>query len=161
MITQKYLKSVLSYDENTGLFSKLTKSWKFNIGDTLNNPRPDGYITLGIKNNTYLAHRLAWLYVYGKFPKNNLDHINGNRADNRICNLREVTQSQNSMNRTKQSNNTSGIKGVTWDKQCNKWKAQIKYNGKVKNLGVFRNIEDAEAVVKEARIKFHNDYAKD
>ena len=161
MLTQKELQSKLNYDPGTGIFTKKTNSWKFKIGDVAGFTNKQGYITIGIKNKQYLAHRLAWLYVYGCFPKYFIDHINRNPSDNRICNLREATCSQNHYNKTKQLNNTSGIKGVTWDKQCNKWKAQIKVLDKNKNLGVFKNIKDAEKVVMEARRKFHNEFFKD
>ena len=160
MITKEILQSKLDYDPETGIFTKKTNSWKFKIGDVAGCKSPKGYILIGIKNKQYLAHRLAWFYVYGDLPQF-IDHINGNPSDNRICNLRKCTKSENSKNRGKQKNNTSGVKGVTWDKQCNKWKAQIKFNGKVKNLGVFKDLEFAALVVKEARTKFHGVFAKD
>ena len=160
MIIQDEIKYKLNYNPDTGIFTKKTNSWKFKIGDVAGFKNKMGYIIIGIKNKQYLAHRLAWLYVYGEFPKL-IDHINLNPSDNRICNLREATCSQNFYNKIKQSNNTSGIKGVTWDKQCNKWKAQIKVLDKNKNLGVFKNIEEAKKVVMEARRKFHSDFFRD
>ena len=160
MLTQEYLKSVLNYDQETGIFT-----WKEKISDKIvigkiagsNNK---GYIQIRLNKKLYFSHRLAWLYVYGEFPKYMIDHINNNPADNRICNLREATNQQNQFNRKLSKANTSGIKGVCWSKQYNKWIARIRANGKRIYLGCFDNLEFAELVVKEARNKFHGIFAK-
>jgi len=98
---------------------------------------------------------LAWLYVYGTMPKEQIDHINHVRDDNRIINLREVTHSENHKNRTKQSNNTSGVTGVHWLEEKERWQAYIKGDDKKIHLGTFKNKNDAISARKEAEIKYN------
>ena len=116
-----------------------------------------GYINIRVNNKTYLAHRLIWLYVYGKWPII-IDHINGNKIDNRICNLRNATYQQNNCNK-KFIENTSGIKGVCWDKVRGKWFARIMLNYKSINIGRFDNLNDAKLAIEAARIKYHGEFA--
>jgi len=99
MITQDKLKEILDYNQHTGLFTwkKIKKYSNRSVGDIAGSLSL-GYVVIGIDKKIYKAHRLAWLYVYGEFPKEQLDHINGNKEDNRICNLREANQSQNNFN---------------------------------------------------------------
>ena len=147
MITQEELQAVLDYDEDTGIFTK--------NGRKVGGSDKDGYITIGIKYKVYKAHRLAWLYFNGSFPLNNIDHINHIRSDNRIINLREVSNTENHHNRGKHKLNTSGHVGVTWDKWHNKWKAQIHFNGKHIHLGYFSSKEEAIKARKEAEVKYN------
>lgn len=142
--TQDRLKELLCYDPSTGVFI-----WKVDRGgmakaDTVAGTIPKGqYCIISIDSIVYPAHRLAWLYVHGEWPKDDIDHINNNRSDNRISNLREATRSQNLQNASIMSNNTSGYKGVFWIKNKNRWSAQIKINGKRRRLGVFKTALDA------------------
>lgn len=152
------LKELFNYNINTGNFiRKISVSNKTKIGDIAGSNN-HGYIRIKIDNKLYSAHRLAWLYVYGEWPSKFVDHINGIKDDNRISNLREATRSQNGMNRTKMTNNKSGYKGVFWDKRANKWKAQIRYNGKFKYLGYFDNIEDAVNIYNENANILHGEF---
>jgi hypothetical protein len=102
-----------------------------------------GYIQIGIEGKYYLAHRLAWLYVYGFMPENEIDHIHGLTTDNRISELREATHQQNLFNQKMHSRNTSGFKGVSWHKTKNKFRARIEVFGKEIHLGYFRDSESA------------------
>ena len=105
--------------------------------------KSSGYITISVDSRSYRAHRLAWLYVYKKWPEDCIDHINHIRTDNRIENLREVEKSQNQKNMSKDRRNKSGHSGVIWYKAYEKWSAEIWVN-KVKHfLGYFENFEDA------------------
>jgi hypothetical protein len=113
MITQKQLKELLSYDSNTGVFTWIKKtSNRAPVGNVAGYLNHDGYVYIKINNKIYSAHRLAWLFTNKAYPENMIDHINGNRSDNRICNLREATRVENAYNQKKQKNNTSGVKGV-------------------------------------------------
>ena len=94
----------------------------------------------------------------GYLPKT-IDHINGDKLDNRIENLRAATVGQNQHNRKTNANNTSGYKGVSWNKGCNKWLSQIKLEGKRIHLGYFDNLEEAAEVVRKAREELHGDFA--
>lgn len=97
------------------------------------------------------AHRLAWLISYGTLPKGEIDHINQDKTDNRLSNLRDVPKSLNQRNGTRKSNNTSGVAGVTWHKQRGKWCAQANIDGKHHHLGLFEEIAAAETAVRKFR----------
>ena len=147
MITQNRLKQVMSYDENTGIFTWINPTsrrvTKYSKAGVLN---PSGYIFIKVDNKRYSAHRLAWLYIYGDFPKNNIDHIDGNPSNNVISNLREATQQQNLYNTKKPSTNTSGYKGVHFHKSSRKWRAVVSVNNYPKHLGLFKTPEEAHIV---------------
>lgn len=112
MIKQEELKRVLTYDPDSGNFTFNIKKGGMNIGDIAGYIQADGYRAISCNGIQYKAHRLAWLYMTGSFPENQLDHINMNKDDNRFSNLRKATRSQNNMNRRSYSNNKLGCKGV-------------------------------------------------
>ena len=153
-ITQERLKELLSYDPDTGLFfwRKIKGGWG-KPGKPAGGTNGEGYRQIGIDRRYYFAHRLAWLYVHGVFPSNCIDHINGDRADNRIANLRAVTVHENNFN-VKVIRAASGFKGVYLDKRTKKkWRAVIKVNGHTTTLGRFDEPEDAhEAYLSAKRI---------
>lgn len=128
------------------------------VGQVAGTKNTDGYIRVQINGKFYAAHKLIYLMWHGVYP-DCIDHINGNRSDNRIENLREVTRSQNQWNRKTGKNNTSGIKGVVFDTNRNKWTASLYIDGKQKTLGRFDDIKLAELVVQKARDKHHKEYA--
>ena len=139
MLTQDELKRIFHYEPATGLFTRLAKTGtRVNIGDIAQSHNGEGYIQIGINKLYYRAHRLAFLYVTGKWPDIQCDHINGIRDDNRWDNLRQATEAINAQNtHGLRADNTSGYAGVTWDKQKRKWDAQIKLNSKTIHLGLF------------------------
>lgn len=160
MLTQTELKSLYSYDAETGLFTRLARnSSRGKLGVPVG-CKAAGYIVIGINTKKYPAHRLAWLYVYGKFPEKEIDHINMVRDDNRLCNLREATRSENQMNRGKLSNNTSGHKGVSWHCVSKRWKAVIKIKGVVKHLGYFKDIKEAAKCYEDSAKKHFGEFAR-
>ncbi|WNJ77794.1 HNH endonuclease signature motif containing protein [Cedecea neteri] len=147
----------LSYDPETGIFIKraLTKHQKERLAGT-NSGSP--YTRICLNRNTYLAHRLAWYYMTGKPPEMLIDHINGDKRDNRFCNLRPADYSQNMMNSKIASSNTSGCKGVCWKKSEKKWQAIGKIQGKKKHLGYFDNFDEAVSAYKEFAIEHHGEF---
>lgn len=152
MITQSELKEVLSYDEMTGQFVWIkSTSDRIKVGDEAGAIRPDGYRSIQVNGKRTMAHRWAWLYVFGNFPDCEIDHINGNRSDNRLVNLRLATSKQNKENTRLKINNTSGHRGVSWDASREKWLAHVVHNRKFHNIGRFDDIDDAVKAVKEAR----------
>jgi hypothetical protein len=155
MITQDALKELLSYNPETGDFTWLkaiTNSIRVGgLAGTCNNL---GYWKIKIFGKLYGAHRLAWLYTYGSFPPDQTDHINGRRDDNRIENLRAVTNSENTRNGKRRYTNTSGVTGVRWRKQDQSWQAQISDKGKQLHLGLFKDLFSAVAVRKSAESKY-------
>ncbi len=151
LITQARLKELLEYNKDTGLFYWKVKKQGIkqnNVAGHLSNS--SGYIELRVDYKLYKAHRLVWLYVFGEFPKNEIDHLNHIRHDNRIDNLRDVSASVNSRNRSIGINNQSGFAGVHLDKQTNKWRAQIRFDNKLISLGRFPELKDAIEARKNA-----------
>jgi len=154
-ITQEKLKNILEYNFDTGIFIwKVSNSNAIKIGDIAGSPNKCGYIVIQINNKAYLAHRLAWLYIYGKWPKKEIDHINGVECDNRFFNLRDVSHQENGKNQKLRATNTSGVTGVGWHKSTNRWVATIRTGGRCKYLGCFNNLFDAACVRKSAEYKY-------
>ncbi len=157
-LTAEYLRSVLDYNPDTGIFTrKVSTSNRVKVGDVAGCSNGRGYLRIQVQSRDYQAHRLAWLYVNGEWPKDQLDHINRVRTDNRISNLRDVTQKQNQQNRSTNSDSTSGHPGVYWHKQSSKWRAQITHNKKNIHLGCFNTIEEAIAARKAAEKLYWSD----
>jgi hypothetical protein len=152
-VLAKFL-SRLSYDPETGLFTRLKPWGSKKAGQLTGRLTWDGYRRISVGGRDYAAHRIAWLVVYGVAPSDEIDHINGNRDDNRIANLRVVTRSENCRNRRLRSDNTHGVPGVYFHAATNRWCAQSCHGGKNKNLGSFRTFEEAAAV----RAKFQEDH---
>ncbi len=158
MITQDYLKSILDYNPETGIFVWKISRGKAKAGNVAGYLTKSKYLVIRIDNINYLAHRIAWLYSYGNLPKI-LDHINGNRNDNRLCNLRECTRSQNQYNHKNYSTNTSGVKGVSWNTKMQKWKVAIRTKFGRLHLGYYKSLDEAKDVIMKARIKYHGEFA--
>ncbi len=147
-IIQTRLKELVDYNPNTGEFR-----WKTEVGNIAGYIRSNGYVRIELDRKSYLAHRLVWLYVHGKWPIG-IDHINHDKTDNRIENLREVTRAENQKNLPVFKNNTSGVPGVSWSKSSKKWQANIKTEGKVIYLGLFQDKNEAIKAREEAKIKY-------
>jgi hypothetical protein len=109
-----------------------------------------GYKVGSIFGSLYKAHRVSWALTHGKWPSDQIDHINGIRSDNRIINLRVVTNTENTRNRKLTKTNSSGATGVYWNKKAGKWQARISADGKYKSLGYFLSLDEASAVRKAA-----------
>ena len=118
-------------------------------------------MVIRINGKDYYQHRLSWLYVYGEFPKGDLDHIDNDRGNSRINNLRIADRVTNGYNRKKPINNKSGIKGVHWSKIDKKWIVKIGVNKQKLYIGLFEDLELAELVAQEARAKYHGEFAND
>ena len=114
-----------------------------------------GYKQIQIKGNIYRSHRLVWLWVYNKFPNNQIDHIDGDRTNNHISNLRDVTNRENSKNRRIPRNNKSGVIGVSWCRYTQRWKVHINTStGQNKTMGRFESKSEAIRARKEAEFEF-------
>lgn len=156
-MTADYLRSVFIYDENTGVFTwRRTVASRAKAGTVAGYVTEAGYIRIEHQGKAYMAHVLAWLYVYGVWPDKLLDHKDEDKANNRIGNLRLATSSENQQNITKpQRNNKSGVTGVCWHKQHERWYARICINGKTKVLGLFDDLEDAKIAYERAQQELH------
>jgi hypothetical protein len=154
-LTAEFLRELLSYDPDTGFFyNRQYRGPKSPVGGKAGTVNAVGYSQIRVIGKIHLSHRLAWLYVYGTFPEGNIDHVNRDKLDNRICNLREANKSENSQNKSlPQSNNTHGFLGVTRD--SGRWAARITTNGKTKYIGLFDTPEIAHAAYLCEKRKAH------
>lgn len=160
MITQEYLKSVVTYDPETGHFIWIGESSpRRQCGDRMGTVLSDkGYLRAVVGGRSYLLHRLAWLYVYGRLPCGFIDHINHDTRDNRIENLRSVDRRGNGRNMLIRSDNSSGAVGVY--RSGKKWVAQMFAGGASKYLGTFGSFDAAAKARREAedRHGFHENH---
>lgn len=117
-----------------------------------------GYLSGSVFGKACFAHRVIWAIVTGAWPENEIDHINRNGEDNRWVNLREASRSENMRNTRLGSHNTSGAKGVYWDKRSGKWLGQICADKKQHRVGLFPTFDAAVAAVNDARKKLHGDF---
>lgn len=157
-LKQERLKSVLKYDKDSGVFTWLKNENRIKKGTIAGCDDGQGYIRICVDMNIYHAHRLAFLYMDGYFPENDVDHINRKRSDNRWDNLREVSRQCNARNSSIGKNNTSGVIGVVYRKDTKKWHAQININGKHISLGNYVKFKYAVIArwAGEKKYKFQN-----
>lgn len=149
-LTVTELRARLRYDAGTGVFTWAERrGGRIVAGRPAGSPNKDGYIQIGIGGRKYYAHRLAWLYFYGEWPRGMVDHKDTNRANNRISNLRETTHVENGHNSVASKSGKSGIRGVR--QLRGKWVASIVHNRKAQHLGCFTSEVDAEAAYKAAK----------
>jgi hypothetical protein len=158
MLTQERVKELFDYKDGD-LY------WKIDVAKNIKAGRKAGvfdnfkYVLITINRKIYKAHHIVWIFHYGYKPKM-LDHIDGNRSNNKISNLREATNAQNQFNRKINSNSKSGVRGVTWCKKSKKWKAQCGLNGEYHYFGVFDNVLDAKKVVQEFQQRHFGEFFK-
>lgn len=153
----KSLRSLLDYNPDTGVFYwRIQPSRNVKAGAVAGCVDSYGYTRIRVNGMKFMAHRLAWLYTHGVMPTHEIDHINGNRADNWITNLRDVSPSTNLQNQAKpHKGNTSGFLGVSWSKSKKRWRAQIFANGRNEYLGSFDTAEAAHAAYLAAKLRLH------
>lgn len=142
-LTLALVNEYLTYDSGTGKLHQRKKRPRIQVGSLAGCVRPKGYRYIELEGRKYPAHHIVWLLETGKTPTKSLDHIDGNKDNNHISNLREVTNKQNTENRGKQRNNTTGYKGVTYNKRLNKYIAQIQHNSKQMHIGVYPTAHEA------------------
>lgn len=142
----------LGYNPETGIFTVTRSGGRRKAGDAAGYIKSDGYRLISYLGRYRYAHRLAWFAVHGEMPSGEIDHINGNRDDNRIANLRLVTRSQNMMN-------AAIGKGWHWHKKQQRWQALIRVGGERKYLGQFKTEAEAQAAYEKARAELHGRFA--
>lgn len=152
-ITQELVKEYFDYKDG-GLYRIVKTSNSVKIGDRFGSVIGTGYRMGHFLNKLYYEHRLIFMYHFGYFPKE-IDHINRNKFDNHIENLRDCTFEENQQNKNRRIDNVSGVVGVYWSLQKRKWKAEIMYNGIHKHLGFFRTKETAKLIRRCAELKYH------
>ena len=163
LVTQADLKKMFWVDRFTGDLRRLTNRTNSPVNSVAGFiDNSVGYRKIKIKSVRYYAHRLVWLYHFGKWPSDQIDHIDGDKLNNKIDNLRVVTNQENQKNAKLPSTNTSGVMGVCVHNQTQKWRAQIQDDGKNKFLGLFDNFEEAVAArqAAERKYNFHPNHGK-
>ncbi|MDB4352399.1 HNH endonuclease [Porticoccaceae bacterium] len=160
-LTQARLKEILHYAPDTGIWTWLVPHGSVKVGDVAGCKEPYGYRLIWVGGKKYRAHRLAFLYMTGRIPRQ-VDHINQNREDDRWSNLRAATPQENQRNVGIQSNNTSGCVGVTLSQNEKKWRAYIKVDGEQIYLGTFTEMSEAVGARKaaEAEYGFHENHGR-
>jgi hypothetical protein len=157
MIDQETVKKIFHYDAESGMLlwrngnGRNVKPWQ-----QANSLNSSGYYAIKIQNKSYRVHRLIWLYVNGKFPDGDIDHKNRIRNDNRLCNLRDVSRTDNAQNISLPKHNKSGHIGVSWIKSHNCWTVYVKVNKKNKWLGYYKNLDAAIAARKAGEKQYYN-----
>jgi len=159
-LTQDEIKSLLSYDPESGLFVWKKSYHTSRIGQIAGHVDGEGYIRIGISAKAYVAHRLAWVYMTGRWPEAEIDHINAVKADNRWANLREASRWENSGNTPTAKNNSSGFKGIYWHSGRQKWYAAIRYYKKKIHLGSFDTVQDAANAYAKASHELYGRFAR-
>lgn len=158
-ISQQRLLELLDYDLETGAFTRKVSTggrYGATVGAEAGCLNDSGYLLISLQSLQYRAHRLAWLYVTGAWPKFEIDHINGIRSDNRWENLRDVSGSVNLQNkRQAQSNSKTGLLGASWNTRDERFVSRIKVNGKYRSLGGFDSAELAHAAYLAAKRQLH------
>ena len=158
MVTQERLRELFTYDAVTGVFTRrkaVGRHGCHKVSTVAGTRQNHGYIVITVDGRRYMAHRLAWLYQYGEWPTNDIDHINEIKDDNRIVNLREATRAQNMQNVRLHKHNTSGYKGVSWLSRRGKWRAYIFVNYKQQHIGLFNSADAAREARVNAEKQWH------
>lgn len=155
-LSQERLHELLDYDPETGVFKWAKSRPGVRQGATAGSvSKKLGYIVIGVDRENYFAHRLAWLWMTGSFPSEEIDHRDGVRTNNRFSNLRSANKSENAQNRKQMVSNKSGLTGVCWDSVNLKWLAQIMIDGQSFSLGRYTDKQDAHCAYLLAKSKLH------
>lgn len=154
------LRELFTLDEQTGVLYRKVRSANVKAGSVAGSLGRNGYLYTSVDGRLMLVHRIVYAMVNGSWPIADVDHINGERADNRPTNLRAASRSQNMMNGSLRSDNKSGIKGVFWDSRKGKWRAEIRAAGQSRFLGYFVSKEAAAQAAGDFRERAHKEFAR-
>jgi hypothetical protein len=153
-LTQEYLKACVAYDAETGIFTAKLPAQSRQEGDILGSPGGShGYLSVAVGGKAYLAHRLAWFYVHGEWPEQ-IDHVDRDRRNNRLSNLRPCTNQENNWNK-------AGAIGATWNSRRQRWVAKICHNSKTRTLGYFATLDEARACYQAEALKLRGHFLQE
>ena len=162
-LTQAKLKEHMHYDPDTGVFTWVKPTTnRVKAGDVVGTLGKGGYVFTALFGQKQYLHRLAWLYCYGELPSAQVDHIDHDRANNRLANLRIATNQENARNQKRRRSNSSGVTGVSWYRATSKWQVGIYVDGRRKHVGHFEELDAAVAAYAKAKRQFgyHNNHGK-
>jgi hypothetical protein len=151
--------SLLEYHAEIGIFLRRKDTRGARAGQIAGCSARNGYVMIRVADGAYLAHRIAWLLSYGEWPDGVIDHINGVRSDNRLANLRLCSTSENLRNAKLRSDNTSGVKGIYWNKKLSSWQVHVKDGGRTVYGGIYKDLDDAKRAVMQLRERLHGEFA--
>ncbi len=159
-LTAEHLRELVTYDPETGVMRwRAPRSNRLKVGDKLGGRGGNGYLLAHVGGLKHYIHRLAWLYVHGAWPVGQVDHVNGDRGDNRISNLRLAAQPQQNANAARRSDNASGYRGVCWHPPTKSWRAYVTLHGRQKHLGYFSTRLEAAAAYRWAAEQHFGEFA--
>ena len=162
-ITAEELRSILDYDQKTGIFTHRDGPFRRNkagqIAGSVSDQGRKRYYVISVKRKIYTAHRLAWLYMTGEWPKKQIDHINGDSLDNRIVNLREATDSQNRVNSPAYVHSKTGQRGIHVH-ACGRYRVQLQKDNKPIHIGYFDTLNSAIEARDVAYREIHGEFAR-
>ena len=161
-ISVDYLRGVLSYNSSSGCLTWISTKPRSSKkpGDVAGYVDGSGYLKVKVCGELLLAHRVSYALHIGSFPDGYIDHVNGDKIDNRFCNLRVVNCSHSQVNRAVFKNNTSGYRGVTWNEAAKSWSARCAVNGKRIHIGYFNDAKSASLAYESAAIKLHGEFRR-
>lgn len=160
MLTQERLTELLNYNPETGHFTwAINRAQTTKCGAIAGTTTRNGYVRIMLDGKCYMSHRLAFLYMLGKFPTDQVDHINNDRVDNRWANLRPATRVENMRNVSSKQGSSSKYLGVSWNKRLSKWVAQIHINNKKQHIGLFVEEVDAAQAYNFTAYEYFGDFA--
>ncbi|MFO4024814.1 HNH endonuclease [Enterobacter hormaechei] len=152
------IRDLIDYNPETGVLTAKVNFSGRQAGSVIGSQTWQGYYAFSLFGKKCFAHRLAWLLHYGEWPSQPIDHINGIKTDNSIINLRLCSLSQNQFNKPTQKNNTTGVKGVYWNKRDKRYVASVQFNGKKYSAGHHKDIESAKEAVMKLREKLAGEF---
>jgi hypothetical protein len=158
-INIRTLRKHYHYDPETGVFTRKTSAGCRKAGSISGTTRVSRYFVLKVEKTKIYAHRAAWALTHGRWPKDEIDHVNNDGLDNRLCNLREASRSQNQGNAKRRSDNTSGVKNVSWLKRGNCFIVRVQKDGRRPSRR-FKTLEEAAQFLEEFREEHHGEFAK-
>lgn len=152
------LRKLFEYNEQTGILYWSVNKGRATKGDIAGTNHNKGYLSVQIDKTAYLLHRVIWCIYYGQWPSKFIDHIDLNKKNNKINNLRLATRANNCQNHARRIDSNSSIKGVTWHVRLNKWQARVQIDNKRVHLGYFHNLMDAEKRITDVRSNLHKEF---
>lgn len=160
-LTADVARELFTYDPETGeLRWKVRAAQRVHVGDLVGAPTAKGYRRFSCQNRLYLKHRVIWLMQTGAWPEHSIDHRDGDRSNDRWTNLRAATPAQNAQNAKRRADNSSGFKGVSFNRREGKWTAHIRAHGRSLFLGRHDTVEAAAAAYVQAATELHGDFAR-